>query len=138
VRVATELASAEPADVYLLNCSDEKDGCRVAAQQEISVSSKTLTVNKPQAGNWRIVVRSRGQVSDPVTYSVHEALLVAARTPIEDSDAKHASGATRTFALPVKQSDAQYAAFLIAGTADNKEERDALLIAMTALDSDAP
>jgi hypothetical protein len=138
VRVTGDSTLSSPADVYLLNCSDEKRGCSVAAQQEISLSVKALIVDKPQAGNWRIVVRSRGQVSHPVTYLVHSAILVPSSTPIEQTDSKHSSGAAWTLALPAKQGDAQYAGFRIAGKPGNEHEKNGLLIAMTPLDRDAP
>jgi hypothetical protein len=72
VRVAADSASSEPADVYLLNCTG-KDGCQVVVQREIAVSGEPLIVDKPHEGTWKIVVRSRGQVGHPVTYSVGEA-----------------------------------------------------------------
>jgi hypothetical protein len=137
VRVTADSSSTEPADVYLLDCSG-KNGCSVAAQQEISASGKTLTIENPDAGNWRIVVRSRDQVSNPIAYSVHEALLVPATAPVEGTDAKHGSGATWILPLPTKQSDAQYAAFRIAGTPGVESEKDGLLIATTPLGANAP
>ena len=137
VQVRSDLASSEPADVYLLNCSG-KNGCYVAAQQEISSADKTVTVDKPQAGDWKIVVRSRGQVTQPANYWIREALLVPAATPIESADSKRASAATWTLPLPKKQSDAQYAAFHIAGTPGVEREKNGLRIAMTPLDPNAP
>jgi hypothetical protein len=138
VRVTTDSILRTAADIYLLNCSDDKRGCSVAAQQEISASANTLTVDKPQAGTWRVVIRSRDQVSHPATYSVREALLVPNRTAIEQTDTKHSSGATWTVTLPKTQSDAQYAAFRIAGTSGKEHEKTGLLIAMTPLENDAP
>jgi Subtilase family len=137
VRVAADSVPAEPADVYLLDCT-EKEGCSVAAQQQISAPGKTIVVDKPHEGTWRIVVRSRGQMSHPVTYAVHEALLVPGPTPIEQNDSKHSSGATWTLGLPAKQSDARYAAFRIAGTPGIEREKNGLLIAITALEANAP
>jgi hypothetical protein len=55
----------------------------VAAQQEISAPGKTIVVDKPHEGAWKIVVRRRDQVSHPVTYGVYEALVVPTRTPLE-------------------------------------------------------
>jgi hypothetical protein len=137
VRVTPDSPSNGPADVYLLDCS-EKDGCSPTVQQQISTPSKTLVVDKPHAGAWRIVVRSRGQLSHPAKYAVLEALLVPASRPIEQTDSKHSSGAAWTLALSVKQSDVQYAAFRIAGAPGNEREKDGLLIAVTPLDSGAP
>jgi Subtilase family len=137
VRVTTDSTSGEPADVYLVNCAG-KDGCGIAAQQQVSAPGKTIVIEKPQAGAWKIVVRSRGHVSDPVKYSVDEALLTPAATPIEQTDGKHSNGASWTLALPAKHGDAQYAAFHIAGTAGNEKEKNGLLIAMTALDTNTP
>jgi hypothetical protein len=137
VRVTANLLSGETADVYVMNCAG-KDGCSVAAQQQIPAPGKTIAIEKPQPGAWKIVVRSRGEVSHPVKYSVVEAQLTPTALPIEQADGKHASGTTWTLALPAKQSDAQYAAFRIAGTAGNEHEKNGLLIALTALDTNAP
>jgi hypothetical protein len=137
LRVTPSGPSDGVADVYLLNCTG-KNGCTVAATQEISRDSRTLSIDKPSAGAWKIVVRSRGQVSHPASYSIHESLLVPTLTPIEQADNKHANGATWTLALPAKQSDAQYAAFRIAGTPGVESEKDGLVIAMTPLDGNAP
>lgn len=125
-----------PTDVYLLNCSG-KNGCYVAATQEILPDSKTLTIDKPQAGVWKIVLRSRDQVQHQQTYFVQEALLTPA-TSIEASDSQHPSGASWTIPLPRKESDVRYAAFRIAGTPGVQSEKDGLVIAMTPLDQDAP
>jgi hypothetical protein len=138
VRVMSDSLAAHPADVYLLNCSDDKGSCRVAGQREISTSGKTLLIDKPQVGNWRIVVRTRDQVSHPVAYTIREALLVLATAPIEAHEFNRASGATWTLPLPTKRRDAQYAAFRIAGTPGVQQEKDGLLIAMTPLDSNTP
>jgi len=137
VRVTADSDSVQPSDVYLLNCAG-KDGCYVAAQQEVAARGKAVVIEKPQEGAWKIVVRSRGQVSHSVTYSVHEAALIPNSTPIEQADSNHSNGATWTVALPKKQGDAQYAAFRIAGTPGNEREKNGLLIAMTPLDDDAP
>lgn len=137
VRVTATLALDERADAYLLNCS-KKSGCYVTAQQKITVSGKTVTIDKPQGGAWKIVICSRGHVSHPLTYVVDEALLVQTRTPIEPDDSKHPNGAVWTLSLPMKQSDTQYAAFRIDGTPGNEREKNGLLIAMTPLDGNAP
>jgi hypothetical protein len=138
VRITADSPPGSRAYVYLLNCSDEKRGCNVTAQQEISRSTRTLTVDKPQAGKWRIVVRNGDQVAHPMTYSIHEALLVSTKEPIDPTDSKHSSGTTWTVSLPKKESDAQYAAFRIAGTPGNDKEKQGLLIAMAPLDETAP
>jgi len=137
VRVTAGSASGEPADVYLVNCT-RKDGCSVVAQREVAVSAETLVVEKPQQGTWKIVVRSRGEVGQPVKYTVHEAVLVPARAAIEQTDSKHSSGATWTVWPPRKQSDVQYVAFRITGTPGKEREANGLLIAVTPLDNDAP
>jgi hypothetical protein len=136
VRVTTTAALEGPTDAFLLDCSGN-NGCSVTAQEEIS-SSKTLSVAKPHAGTWRIVVRSRGQVLQPQSYQIHEALLESSATAAETTDAKHKSGDIWTVSLPKKESDAQYAAFRIAGAPGNEQEKNGLLIAMTPLDLDAP
>jgi hypothetical protein len=137
LRVTLNAFSQEPADIYVLNCSG-KNGCVVIAQQAISATGKTLTVEKPQAGSWKVVVRGRDQLQTPTTYTIREALLVPAATAIEQGENKHASGATWTVALPARASDAQYVAFRIAGTPGNEREKNGLLIAMTPLDDIAP
>lgn len=124
-------------DVYVLNCAG-KTGCYVTATQEISATGETLTIHAPQAGSWKIVVRSRNRVQQPQAYSIHEALLTPASTPIEPADSQHASGVSWTLPIPQKRSDAQYAAFHIAGTPGVAGEKNGLVIAMTPLETDAP
>jgi len=58
LRVISDSSTSEPTDVYLLKCS-EKDGCIVAAQQEISTVGKTITIDQPQGNDWKIVIRCR-------------------------------------------------------------------------------
>jgi hypothetical protein len=125
------------ADIYVLNCAG-KDGCFVVAEQEISASETTLTIEEPQAGSWKIIVRSREQRQSPVTYAIREAMLTPAATPIEAADGKHPSGASWSLPLPAKKGDAQYAAFRIAGAPGDKREKDGLLIGMAPLDRNAP
>jgi hypothetical protein len=135
---ATPSAPLEgPADVYVLDCTG-KNSCYVAAQLEIAERDKVLVIEHPKAGAWKIVVRSRNQIENLVTYSIEEALLVPASTALETSDSEHASGSSWTLSLPTTRSDAQYAAFRIAGLPENKREKDGLLIAMTPLDGNAP
>jgi hypothetical protein len=137
IRVTADSSSSSPADVYVLDCSG-KNGCGVAAQEEVAALGKTLVVENPHEGSWKIVVRSRSEVSGPAKYSVSEALLVQTQTPVEAADADHGSGANWALRLPAKQTDAQYAAFRIAGTPGNTHEKNGLVIAMTPLDSNAP
>jgi Subtilase family len=137
LRVRFSPFSRGPADVFVMNCTGTNH-CLVVAQQEISVLSKPLVIDKPPPGSWRIVVRSRGEVSGPQNYKIDEALLVSASTQVESSDVKRRSGAKWTLSLPKKLSDAQYAAFRIAGTPDVESEKNGLLIAMTALGGGAP
>ncbi|HEY1501241.1 MAG TPA: S8 family serine peptidase [Acidobacteriaceae bacterium] len=136
VRVTPDSAPSDGADVYLLNCGG-KNGCYVAAQKEFVAAGHTLFVDKPQAGGWKIVVRSRNASRQPATYTVHEALLVAGDT-IDSDGGKHRSGDTWTLPLPSKQHDAQYAAFRIAGTPGNTREKNGLVIGLTPLDRNAP
>jgi hypothetical protein len=136
LQITSNAASSEPADVYLLNCTG-KNGCYVAAQQEVAAPGKTIAIDKPQGGDWKIVVRSRGQVQHPATYTIREALLVPGDA-IDPDESKHASGETWTLPLPTKQGDAQYAAFRIAGTPGDKREKDGLVIAMTPLEDNTP
>jgi hypothetical protein len=53
------------------------------------------------------VVRTSGEVWRPATYAVLEAMLVPTSTPIEQTESKHSSGATWTFAFLPKQNDAR-------------------------------
>jgi len=137
VRVMADSAASGLADVYLLDCSG-KEGCDVAAQGEITTRAKELVIENPHEGAWRVVVRSRNQVLQAAKYLVSEALLTQSQAPIEASDANHRSGAIWTLPLPAKQSDAQYAAFHIAGTPGNTDEKNGVVIAMTPLDENAP
>jgi hypothetical protein len=137
LRVTTSAPLEGPADVYIFNCTG-KSGCNVAATQEISEAGKALVIERPAAGPWRIAVRSRNQVQKPATYTVREAMLVPTSTPIDAVDSEHPSGAYWTLPLPKTQSDAQYAAFRIAGTSGVESEKNGLVIAMTPLDGNAP
>jgi hypothetical protein len=137
LRVMANTNSAGPADIYLFNCTG-KNGCYVAATGEISPESKTVVIDNPAAGAWKIAVRSRGQVGGAIAYSLSEAMLTSAASPIEQGDSQHAHGDAWSLPLPEKQADAQYAAFRIAGEPGNKREQDGLVIAMTPLDGNAP
>jgi hypothetical protein len=137
LRVTSAATLAGPADVYVFNCTG-KNGCYVAATGEISAEQKTVVIENPPAGEWQIAVRSRGQVQRDLEYSLHEAMLTAATTPIEANDSRHAHGDSWTVPLPDKHADAQYAAFRIAGEPGNKREQDGLLVAITPLDGNAP
>ena len=132
-RVTGAIAVAHT-DAYLLNCAG-KNGCSVVAQQEITDKGALLVVDKPTAGIWKIVIRSREEVSGTSTFKITEAHLTP--TPIEaaQTNAKHASGEKWTIALP---NSTKYAAFRIAGTPGVEHEKDGLLIAMTPLDTNAP
>ena len=131
VDVTSDTPAPESADVYLLNCAG-KNGCVVEAQEEIAANAKTITIDKPEAGKWKILVRSRGQVKHAPSFTIHQALLTPATTSIDASDSEHASGSSWALPLPAKQSDTQYAAFRIAG------KKNGLVIAMTPLDTNAP
>jgi hypothetical protein len=137
LNVAASSTLDGPADAFVLDCTGG-DMCHAVAQQEISASANTIAIDKPPAGDWRIVVRSRDRVSRLATYQVQQALLVPFRTPTEEKESKHASGATWTLPLPQPQSDAQYVAFRIAGTPGNKREENGLRIGLTSLDGSAP
>jgi hypothetical protein len=137
IRVTVDSSSSDLADVYLLDCSG-KNGCDVAAQDEVTTPGKTLVVENPHQGAWKVVVRSRSEISRPAKYSVSEALLVQSQASVEASDADHRSNATWTLPLPAKHSDAQYAAFRIAGTPGSDREKNGLLIAMTPLEPNTP
>lgn len=131
IGIASDSFSPEPVDIYLLNCSGN-NGCYTAEQQEISSAGRTIAIDNPAAGNWKIVARSSGQSSHPRIHLVQEALLVKASV-IDPNDSKHSNGESWALPLPKKQSDAQYAAFHITGAHGNEREKNGLLIAMTPL-----
>jgi hypothetical protein len=128
VRVTDATKSAH-ADAYLLNCT-EKTGCSVVSQQEITDNGASLVVEKPQAGAWKIVLRSREAVDCDSVYKLSEARLVPTEIRATETDAKHGNGKKWTVALP---STALYAGFRIVGT-----EKNGLLIAMTPLKANVP
>jgi hypothetical protein len=137
VRITATAPVEGLADVYLMNCAD-KNGCYVAATQEIGVDGKSAVIENPQAGAWKIVVRSRTETENPVAYTIREAMLTPAVAPIEAGDGRHEAGASWNISLPEAHSDAQYMAFRISGTPGNEREKDGLVIAMTPLDENAP
>ena len=94
-----------------------------------------LVVDKPQAGTWKIVVRSRKQVTGDIGYRLTDAQLTPARTEAAEVDTKHSSREQWTVPLPTTT---RYAAFRIAGTPGVEREKSGLLIAMTPLDRNAP
>ena len=143
IDVTASSLPAESADIFLLNCTDPKSGCYVAAQQAIGKKDSPLVIDNPKDGNWRIVIRTREPIGKPVEYQVREALLTPTAHPLEASDSRHGSGATWTVALPAKQSDTQYAAFHIQGeprpgVTQNNTAKNGLDIALTPLDGNAP
>jgi hypothetical protein len=133
VRVSGPIKAGE-ADAYLLDCTGKND-CYVTAQQEITEKGALLFVDKPAAGKWKIVVRSREQVTGMPGYKLAEAQLTPTETPSAAQDAQHASAEKWSVALP---STTKYAAFRIAGTPGVEREKNGLVIAMTALAANAP
>ena len=123
------------ADAYLLNCTGKSGGCYIVSQQEITDKGASLVVDKPQAGTWKIVTRSREQVTGDTAYQLTEAQLTPTQTGAADADAKYASGEKWTMTLP---NTTQYAAFRIAETSGVEHKKSGLLIAMTPLDGNAP
>ena len=123
------------ADAYLFNCTGKSGDCYIVSQQEITDKGASLVVDKPQAGTWKIVTRSREQVAGDAAYKLTEAQLTPIPTGVAEADAKHASGEKWTMTLP---STTQYAAFRIEGTSGVEREKSGLLIAMTPLDGNAP
>ena len=143
IDVAASSLPENSADVFLLNCTDPKNGCFVAAQQAIGRKGSPLVIEDPKEGNWRIVIRTREPIDKPVEYWVREAMLTPSATLLETSDSKHTNGATWTVELPAKQGDVQYAAFHIqgeprTGVTQNNTAKNGLDIALTPLDKDAP
>jgi hypothetical protein len=137
VRVTTASETKDPSDIYLLDCTG-KSGCYVAAQKEATSPAQTLVIDKPAAGNWKVLVRSRKGDSSPRSYTIVEASLSRLQSASEPTDRMHGSGEVWMLPLPKKQSDAQYAAFRIAGTPGNPRQKNGVLVAMTPLDGNAP
>jgi hypothetical protein len=143
VAVSTESLPPDSTDAFLLNCTDAKNGCGVVAQAPLGQKGATLLVEEPKEGAWLIVIRTRARVDRVAEYKVREALLVPSAPPVEQTDGKHASGTVWSVTLPPKHSDAQYAAFHIAGHAgeegtQNGGAKNGVTIALTSLESDAP
>jgi hypothetical protein len=130
----TGSAKGSHADAYLFNCTG-KNGCQVVSQQEITGNGALLVVDNPKAGTWKVVVRSREQVSVEPKYKLNEAQLTPTQIAAPEVNAKHSNGEKWTVALPTTT---QYAAFRIAGTPGVEREKNGLLIAMTPLDRNAP
>jgi hypothetical protein len=99
--------------VFLLDCTS-KTGATVSDVKRIRPSGATLVVEQPKEGKWRIVIRARDIVESPGSYRIREALLTPS-SAAKDKEATHASGSNWRVDVPVKTSDAQYAAFIIAG-----------------------
>jgi hypothetical protein len=121
-------------DAYVFNCTG-KDGCASVMQQAITDKGALLIVEKPQAGAWKIIVRTREQVTGNSVYKLSEAELLPTPGEVTETDTKHASGEKWTVTLP---GTTQYAAFRIAGTPGLEREKEGLLIAMTPLKANAP
>src|SRR5262249_17305339 len=122
----------------LLNCTGENNACYMATQQALSEKGAMVSVDEPKEGSWRILVRTREIVGQPVSYSIREASLTPAANPIQPHDEKHASGADWSVTLPAKQNNAQYVAFRIAGPPSKDDKKKGLRIALTALTAGAP
>ena len=132
--LVTGSAKGAHADAYLFNCTG-KDGCVIVSQQEIMDKRAPLVVEKPQAGTWRIIVRSREQMDRNLVYKLSEAQLVPTQAWRTETDTNHRSGEKWSVALP---STTRYAGFRIAGTPGVESEKDGLLIAMTPLEANVP
>lgn len=130
----TGMIGGTPTDAYLFNCT-AKTRCYIVSQQEITDKGALLVIDKPQAGSWKIVVRSREQVTVQPTYRLSEAQLTPTQPGTTNADTKHSNGEKWTVSLP---DTTRYAAFRIAGTPGVEREKNGLLIAMTPLEADAP
>lgn len=126
--------SGRQADAYLFNCTG-KNGCYIVSQQEITEKGALLTVDKPQAGTWKVIVRSREQLNVESAYKLSEAQLTPTQTGATDANTKHGSDEKWNVTLP---DTTQYAAFRIAGTSGVEREKNGVLVAMTPLASDLP
>lgn len=137
VAVSGESASVK-ADAFLLDCTDEKNGCSVAAAKIIESRGATLVVDDPQPGNWRIIIRTRKIVGNPLSFHIREASLTPATS---SGEIIQANGTTWSLSLPPATSNSQYVAFRIAGI-DTQEKTagsgNGLRIAMTSLTPGAP
>ncbi len=138
VNVSSESLGPVASDAFLLNCTEKERGCFVAAQQSVRKQGTTLVVDGPKEGDWRIIIRTREATNRAVNYHVREAALEPSTTSNPPPADKYATGKKWSVPVPVKQSDVQYAAFRISGTAGNEDEKDGVRIAMTPLTKRAP
>jgi len=144
IAVSSNLSDENFADAFLLNCTAGSNACSVAAQAQLRKTGAILVVDEPEEGNWRVVIRSRDRTKNGVQYKLKEATLTRSRNPLENGDAKRASGFSWSVALPPSASDAQYAAFHIVGTPvregtyNSGAKKNGLRIALTPLDRDPP
>ena len=132
-RVAGVIVGAHT-DAYLFNCTG-KDRCNIVSQQEITDGGALFVVDTPEAGMWKVLIRSREQVTRNPSFKMTEAQLTPTQTKTPESVTSFSSGEKWTMTLP---STTRYAAFRIAGTPGVEREKNGLLIAMTPLDGNAP
>ena len=130
----TGVVAGTHTDAYLFNCTG-KSSCNLVTQEEITNKGALMVVDKPMAGTWKVVIRSREEVTGNSSFKLTEAQLTSTQTVGGNVDSKHSSGEKWTVAL---LNSARYAAFRIAGTPGVEREKDGLVIAMTPLDKDAP
>jgi hypothetical protein len=117
IAVASKLTLNDGVDAFLLDCTG-KTGCSVVDAKPVTRSGATFAVDNPKAGTWRIVIRARGVVHQPGSYTIRDALLTpsaALAKSLENlhKDIQHASESS--WQVPAKSGDAQYVAFIIAG-----------------------
>jgi len=139
VSISADSSRGPEADAYLLECAGGQE-CEVAKQARIGANGTTLVVDSPREGKWRIAVWTHDSAKQLQSASFHtaEAMLVANPHSALPEYAEHESGSRWDVPLPPTESDAQYAAFRIRGTAGREDQKDGLRISMTPLTSGAP
>ncbi len=131
----------EDADVYIVRCTEESK-CLAERQESLRKGRTTLSIVRPGAGMWRIVVMQRRAGPRETSYRLREALLTPSRPEGVEAPpfARHASRSHSSVSVPIQQSNlksdhAIYAAFRIAPISGEKEGE---LIAVTPVVRGAP
>lgn len=131
------VSSPVPADAFLMNCTDKK-GCTVAEATVIRGGRSTLVIDNPNAGDWRVVIRSRKRSASPLEYRVDDALLSPSTVELEPDTHSRRSRETWILPLPLKRRDSLFVAFRIAGHPQSPGRTGGLSIAMTRLGASTP
>lgn len=66
IRISSTSLDKRDADVFLFNCTG-KNGCQFVNQQPVADGGALLTVDQPQEGDWRVVVRAHDNVARSIS-----------------------------------------------------------------------